>query len=589
MLTRVLISFGLACSLCMAIARAETDTSPIGSKVSDFTLDNCYGKSVSLNDFADNRLVVIAFLGTECPLAKLYGPRLNEIQSKFGDDGVVVIGVNANKQDSLTELAAYVHRHKISFPMLKDVGSRVADAMGAQRTPEVFLLDHDRVVRYHGRIDDQYGVGYSRDKTVHPDLAVAILELLEGGTPSVAQTEVVGCHIGRIKETDPTGDITYTKHIAPIFNARCVSCHREQEIAPFTLGCYDDVLGWEDTILEVIDDNRMPPWFANPSHGKFANDARMTDQEKELIAMWIDNGMPQGDSADLPQPPKFTTGWRIPHPDQVIKMQNNPFTVPAEGVVDYQHFVIDPDWDEDKYIYAAEARPQNRSVVHHILVYVIPPGKREHDLSKILAGYAPGSLPVVLTDGVAMHVRAGSKLLFEMHYTPNGSEQSDLSYVGFCFKDESEVNKLLQGRVAIERKFEIPARESNHPVTAQYPPPPRDNEIPEQGLKEDVMLLSMTPHMHLRGKSFRYTAHYPDARTEVLLDVPKYDFNWQLKYILDEPKRLPRGTKIVCTAVFDNSDANLSNPNPDRPVKWGKQSFDEMMIGFMETVSVEGE
>ncbi|MDV6033298.1 MAG: redoxin domain-containing protein [Phycisphaera sp. RhM] len=549
----------------------------IGMNVADFTLDNCYGKPVSLSHFDDRQAIAIVFLGTECPLAKLYGPRLTDIQRRYADRGVQVIGINSNTQDSMTELAAYVHRHAIGFPMLKDPGNVVADALGATRTPEVFLIDREHTLRYHGRIDDQYGVGYSREREAEPKLTRAIDQLLAGQPVTEPTTEPVGCHIGRVKPIESTGEVTFTKHIAPIFNAHCVSCHRDGEIAPFTLNSYDDVLGWEDTILEVIADNRMPPWSANPAHGTFANDPRLSERERELIETWVDNGMPEGDVRDLPTPPEFVAGWQIDRPDEVIKMRNQAFRVPAEGIIDYQRFVVDPGWDEDKYIVAAEARPDKRSVVHHILVYVIPEGERREDLRQVVAGYAPGSPPMQLQDGVALRVEAGSKLLFEMHYTPNGSEQDDLSYLGVKFTDKPNVRKLLRGRLAINTKFEIPAGEANHVVSATYHARTEEN------------LISMSPHMHLRGKSFRYVAHFPDNTTKVLLDVPNYDFNWQLKYVLAEPLRIPRDTRIECTAVFDNSDSNLTNPDPTKPVRWGDQSFEEMMIGFMDTVPINDE
>ena len=569
---------GCICATAPISLRAESPTHTyVGKKVQPFTLDNCYGKPVSLDDLNDKKIVVITYLGTECPLAKLYSRRLSQLQTRYAEDGVAFLGVNSNTQDSLTELAAFTRRYEVNFPMLKDPGNRVADAMNAKRTPEVFVLDQERIVRYHGRIDDQYGVGYSKDKTVHSDLNAAIEDLLADRPVKVAETKPVGCHIGRLQKVEPTGEITYTKHIAPIFNARCVSCHREQEVAPFTLTSYQDIQGWEETILEVIADNRMPPWSANPDHGKFSNDARLSNEEKRLIETWVDNGMPEGNKADLPEPPTFTLGWRIPKPDQVIKMRNRPFKVPAEGIVDYKRFVIDPGWNEDKYVYAAEARPDNRSVVHHILVYVIPPGADRADLRRTLVGYAPGSLPVHLKDGVAMHVPGGSKLLFEMHYTPNGYEQTDQSYAGFCFMDKADVKKELKGQIAANHRLQIPPGDANYSISADYVS------------RRDEMLIDMTPHMHLRGKAFRYVAFFPDGREEVLLDVPNYDFNWQLKYILDQPKRLPRGTRIKCSAVYDNSENNLSNPDPSKTVYWGDQSWDEMMIGFMSTIDADRE
>lgn len=554
-----------------------TSAGHLGQPVESFTLDNCYGKPVSLDDFTSARAIAVVYLGTECPLAKLYGPRLSEIQKKYADQGVQIIGINSNKQDSLTEIAAYVHRHEIGFPMLKDPGNRIADAMGAERTPEVFLLDHDRVVRYHGRIDDQYGVGYSKERGAKPELTVAIDALLQGERIPMPETQAVGCYIGRVNDRQPRGDVTFTKDISPILNDRCVRCHRDGEIAPFTLTSYDDVLGWEDTILEVIADNRMPPWFADPQHGKFSNDARLTPQQRDLIATWIENGMPEGAVEDLPEPPVFADGWQMPEPDQIFRMRDEPYSVPAEGVVDYQHYVVDPDWSEDKYIVAAEARPDKRAVVHHILVYVIPPGEKNRDFRQVVAGYAPGMPPLHLTDGVALEVKAGSKLLFEMHYTPNGSPTEDLSYLGVKFTDKDKVRKRLNGRIAVNHKFEIPAGVANHQVQATYV------------ARQDENLISLTPHMHLRGKSFRYDVRFPDGREETLLNVPHYDFNWQLKYVLDEPLRLPAGTRVDCTAVFDNSENNMANPDPTQPVRWGEQSFEEMMIGFMDTVPVKDE
>jgi peroxiredoxin len=562
----------LALVLCGQPLLRGTDFQQV---VSDFELTNNYGKRVALKEYADKPILVLAFIGTECPLAKLYGPRLSEIQTAFAEQGVAIVGISSNKQDSLTELTAYVQRYRINFPILKDVGNRLADAVGATRTPEIFVLDADRTLRYHGRIDDQYGVGYSRDKVVRADLSEAIQELLAGKSVTVAETNAIGCYIGRVKDIEPSGEITFTKDIAPILNARCVECHRQGEIGPFTLTSYQDLLGWEDTILEVIQDNRMPPWNANPQFGHFSNDARLSDSEKSTLRQWVADGMPEGDPADLPASPEFSEGWKIPKPDQEFFMADQPFVVPAEGTVDYQRFVVDPGWGEDKYIYAAEARPGNRSVVHHILVYVIPPGRNRIDLRSVLVGYAPGNLPVHFQQGRAMLVPAGSRLLFEMHYTPNGYEQSDRSYAGVCFANKEQVTTLVQGQIAINNKFEIPAGAADYRATAEY------------RVRSDEQLLSMTPHMHLRGKSFRYEALYPDGKSEVLLDVPRYDFNWQLKYILAEPKLLPQGTRVRCTAVYDNSEANLSNPDPSKTVRWGDQSSEEMLIGFLDTIPMD--
>jgi hypothetical protein len=298
----------------------------------------------------------------------------------------------------------------------------------------------------------------------------------------------------------------------------------------------------------------------------------MADEQKQLVTRWVENGMPEGDPADLPPPPKFVEGWRIPEPDQVIYMDDQPFTVPAEGVVDYQYFEVDPGFTEDKYIWAAEARPDKTEVVHQILVYIKPPGEKDFRKSGAIDGYSPGSQPTVYQDGVAMFVPAGSTFIFEMHYTPNGSTQQDRSYVGFKFLDKQQLKKRVYQVHALDTKFRIP------PQTADY------QVVARRAINHDVLLLKLTPHMHVRGKSFRYEAVYPNGDREILLDVPRYDFNWQLTYDLAEPKRLPKGTEIVCTAVFDNSEDNLSNPDPTKEIGWGNQSWDEMMIGFFDVI-----
>ncbi|MCO6456241.1 MAG: redoxin domain-containing protein [Pirellulaceae bacterium] len=567
---------GLLLSACWGLrpdgtAQAEAPASPIGKRIESFTLPDIYGRKHSLADL-EQPLVAIVFLGTECPLARLYAPRLEALRQRFEQRGVALLAVGSNSQDSLTELAAFAQRHQLRFPVLKDPGNRVADLCGAVRTPEVFVLDRQRIVRYWGRIDDQYGVGYARPQPQREDLAEALEDLLAGREVATPTTPAVGCHIGRVKTRPAQGEVTYSRQIAAIFNRRCVECHRAGQIAPFTLTSYDDTQGWGDTIVEVIRENRMPPWHASPDHGQFRNDARLTDEEKSLVYRWVENGMPEGDPNDLPEPPRFADGWRMPEPDQVVHMSDQPFTVPAEGVVDYQHFEVDPGFTEDKYLWAAEARPDNPAVVHHILVFIKPPGEEDFRKFGAIDGYAPGSPPTIYRDGAALRIPAGSKFVFEMHYTPNGSVQQDRSYVGFKFLAPDQVRTRVHQTLAANNDFRIPPEADDYQVTAR------------QTIDRDVLLLDLTPHMHVRGKSFRYEAVYPDGTREVLLDVPRFDFNWQLTYELAEPKRLPRGTEIVCTAVFDNSEQNLANPDPSREVVWGDQTTDEMMIGFFTVI-----
>jgi peroxiredoxin len=548
---------------------------PIGRTIDEFELRDYRGAEHKLSDLADRKLVVVAFLGCECPLAKLYGPRLAALASEFEPQGVAILGVNSNCQDSITEMAAYARRHEIAFPLLKDPGNELADQFGATRTPEVFVLDRDRVVRYWGRIDDQFLVGIQRPQPTRRDLALALDELLAGQPVSVTQTQALGCHIGRVAKREAHGDVTYSNQIARLFQRRCIECHREGEIAPFPMTSFDEVVGWADTIREVVDEGRMPPWFANAEYGHFANDARLSEEEKQLVRDWVAGGCTEGDRVELPPQRQFTVGWQIPVPDQVIYIADEPVTVQAEGVVKYQYYQVDPGFTEDKWIQAAEARPDNRSVVHHIVAFFVPPGEKARGGRGAMIGYAPGMPPSKFPDGAAMLVPAGSKVVFQMHYTPNGKEQNDRSYVGLKFADPDSVKYRMGGGMAPNNFFEIPPGAENHEVHSQHV------------FAKDARLLTLTPHMHLRGKAFRYEAEFPDGSREILLDIPHYDFNWQLRYTLAEPKLMPKGTKLHCTAHFDNSENNLANPDPTKAVHWGDQTWEEMMIGYFSTLPLE--
>lgn len=557
-------------------ASGETPT-PIGKRIEGFKLRDFRGAWHALDDFKESRLVVVAFLGTECPLVTLYGGRLAELATEMASKGVTFLGINSNQQDSITEIDHFVRRFDITFPMLKDVGNVVADLFGAIRTPEVFVLDQERVVRYWGRVDDQYGIGFARAEPTRKDLVIAVEELLEGKPVSQPVVRAPGCYIGRVRQPNESSEVTYSKQIARIFQNRCQECHRSGEIAPFALTSYDEAVGWAETIREVVEQQRMPPWHASPEYGHFINDARLTEEEKQQIATWVANGAPQGDPKDLPEPPNFVEGWRIPEPDLVLEMPHE-FTVPAEGVVDYKHIMVDPGFTEDKWIQFAEAKAGNRSVVHHIIVFIRPPESRRDDLKvegdfgggRFLVATAPGARPLMLDEGYGKLVPAGSKLVFQMHYTPNGTRQTDRSSVALKFADPSKVKRKVSVANPGQFAFRIPPHEENYKIAATH------------FFRRDTLLVSLFPHMHKRGKSFRYEVFYPDGRHEILLDIPRYDFNWQNSYVLETPLHLPRGSKMLCTAYFDNSENNLANPDPNASVTWGEQTWQEMMFGFFE-------
>jgi len=555
---------------------SATQTSPVGRRIEHLALRDVLGAPRSLDDWKDKQAIVVVFLCAECPLARQYAPKLDAMAQKYADKRVQFVGIDANPQDTLAELEHFQRVHKVGFPILRDLGTKVADEFGARRTPEIFLLDRGHVVRYWGRIDDQFGIGYGRNKPVHRWLEDALDAVLDGRNVQTAAVESVGCRIGRVNR-QPKGDVTYAKQVAPILQSRCVSCHQAGEIAPFALNTYADASGWADTIREVVEARRMPPWFANPQYGKFSNDCRLSDEERQLLCTWIDNGTPEGtregtSSAALHESPKpaFASGWRISKPDLVVRMPK-PFKVRATGIVQYQYFTIDPGFKHDVWIRESEGHAGNASVVHHMVLFFVPPEQKEprpeDPLFRTIGSFAPGTPAMVPPDGVSRRIPAGSKLVFQMHYTPNGSEQWDQSEVGLVFDDPTKIRKELKMGAIVNFQFLIPPGANDFRLDA------------DDDFDEDTLIYAMLPHMHFRGKAFRYTAIYPGGKREVLLDVPHYDFNWQNVYWLAEPKLMPAGSHLLCEAVFDNSADNLANPDPMRSVHWGDQTWDEMMVG----------
>lgn len=554
---------------------AEDSHPAIGKQLSDFALTDFRGKVWKPDDFGQADVLVVAFLGVECPLAKLYTERLQDLKEQWGSK-VAILGVDANLQDSMAELNAHARAHKIEFPLTKDVSQSLLHELHASRTPEVFVLDRQRRVQYCGRVDDQYGIGYVREKPESNELLDAVSALLKGETVRVPFQPAVGCRIGLAKHPQADSEVTYSNQIARVFREHCIQCHRDGEIGPFALTNYDEIVGWAEMILEVVEQRRMPPWHAAPSEIRFANDCSLDEDQIAMIRTWVENGAPEGDRTSLPPPKQFVEGWQLPQtPDLVIPVSSKPYRVPAEGEVKYQYFRAEQKFDEEKWVKAIQILPGNRSVVHHILVFVRPVGATGNLAGErgFLAGYVPGSYAAVFPEGMAKKIPAGSELIFQVHYTPTGTEQWDQSQLGIVFADPDTVFHEVKTTSAVQSQLRIPPGAENYHTSAMLP-----EELPE------CQLLTMAPHMHLRGKSFSYKAIIPNGEDFDLLQVPAYDFNWQTAYRLSEPISLPAGSKIFCEAEFDNSVKNLNNPDPTATVRWGDQTNDEMMIGYFDIV-----
>jgi peroxiredoxin len=566
--------FFVLASLSVGITESPGGPPPIGAPIADFPLADPRGGVRQLSDWSGGRIVCVAFLRAGCPVAELYATPLAKIADRFRSRGVAFLGITTDRDENPAVLDRFAAEHGIGFPFFRD-GGEVSSRLGASRTPEVVVLDDRRRIRYRGRIDDRYAVGSRRDSARSHDLVDALEDLLAGREVARPLTEAAGCPIGCPPAPAVEAGVPYYRDIAPILNRRCVSCHRPGQIGPFSLRTYREAAGRAGAIAEAVEERRMPPWHADPRFGKFANDARLADREQGLILDWTRRGCPEGDPADLPAPIDRPGDWRIPEPDLVVSMPST-YTVPAQGVVDYQYFEVDPGFTEDRWIKGAEVRPGNRRVVHHCNVFLKAPRSRsDADAQGELESYClavttPGSPPLELPAGMAKRVPAGWRFVFVVHYSPIGTPQEDRTSIGLLFADRASVKKEVATDLILDPDLRIPAGEADHRVERA------------RRFEADVLLLSMFPHMHLRGKSFRYEAVFPDGRVEILLEVPRYDFNWQNRYELAEPRRLPAGTTLRCIAHYDNSGDNPANPDPTATVLAGQQSWDEMFNGYYD-------
>jgi mono/diheme cytochrome c family protein len=421
--------------------------------------------------------------------------------------------------------------------------------------------------------------------------------------------------------------VTFNKDVGPIFFKNCAECHRPGEAAPMGLLTFQEARPWAKSIREKVISREMPPWHADPSHGEFKNDRRLTRSEIDTIVAWVEGGAKEGDARDLPPVPKFVEGWRIGQPDLVLQMPEE-YTLDANGPDEYQYFTIPTNFTEDRYVQAAELRPGNRKIVHHLLAFIQPPPApgelqlTEEEMAQLrakmeresimyqdgfvqrvkadapvhddgcqlpnggagrgrnvaernipgpmLTVYAPGRDANIWEPGTARLIPAGAKITLQVHYSKvTGSVQKDRSSLGLIFAKEPPV-KLQTSEVIYNSYFQIPPRAARHQATACWT------------TSKDLRVTAIMPHMHMRGMAMEVKAVYPDGRTAVLLNVPKYDFSWQTNYSLKHPLAIPRGTKFIVTGYFDNSAGNKFNPDPSKAVRWGEPTYDEMLACFIE-------
>jgi mono/diheme cytochrome c family protein/thiol-disulfide isomerase/thioredoxin len=553
----------------------------IGRYVPELEFIDLNGDSKRLHKDSQNLLTVIAFTSTSCPISKKYLPTLVQIHRAFASRGVRFIFVNCVATDKPDEMKAAAGQFGSSIEYTFDRDSGLARHLGATSTTDVFVLDRSHTIVYHGAIDDQYGFGYSIDAPRQTYLRDALDKALAQRSIIISATSAPGCLLESKSASLNHQEVTYHNQISRLLQLHCVECHRKGGVGPFQIDTYEDAVAHAPMIREVVDRGIMPPWFAAPNKGQtkspWINDLSLSPTEKQQLLAWVDNKTPAGDPTQSPAAKTFADGWLIGKPDAIFEFAK-PVKVKATGTMPYQNVLVDTHLDQDHWVQAIEVRPGNPSVVHHVLVFV--QGTDEEDVPRDDAAderggywgiYVPGNSKLVYPEGYAKRIPKGAKLRFQMHYTPNGTATEDSTRIGLVFAKEEPIHEVRVAGV-VNPRFQIPPGADNHPVIGSI-----------KNIPTDVQILAFLPHMHLRGKAARYEL-ISDGQTRTMLDIPRYDFNWQLLYRYAEPVLVKAGSTLQFTAWYDNSSNNPANPDPNKVVRWGPQTFDEMHLGYVEYI-----
>jgi peroxiredoxin len=555
-------AFSILAALPLAVAALEP-----GQRVDDFRLLDHRGDSRTLYYYADAPAVVIMVQGNGCPVVRQALPELRALRERYAARGVEFLLLNANPQDNREAVAKEAAEFGIDLPVLLDPVQLVASSLGVTRTAEVFVVDpRTRTLAYRGPVDDRLGYGTQKAAATRHYAADAIEALLAGRRPEVAKVEPVGCLVDLAKPAP----VSYSKEVAPLLAEKCAGCHRPGGIGSWAMTGHDSVRGFAPMIREVLRTGRMPPWHADPHYGSFEGDRSLTDAQRALLVHWVEAGAPRGDGPDpLLAVTPVAQEWSLGKPDLVVEVPA--FDVPATGVVDYLYPRAANPLDRDVWVRAIEIHPGDRSVVHHVLAGIDDPQSRGREFVEQLAalgGYSPGRNPLPYPDGAGVLLRKGASLRFQMHYTPTGKAVRDVTRIGLYFHERQPAHELRL-KFMMTRGLQIPPHAADHAVTVSHV------------FERDIVLYSLMPHAHLRGKAARFTVTFPDGREEVLLSVPNYDFGWQSVYQLREPRVLPAGTRVDFLMRWDNSARNHANPDPARTVPWGDQTWDEMNAGWI--------
>lgn len=597
-LFRLFVCCALAAFIASSAQAEESlSTARLGKQIENITLKDATGKAHSLYDLKEKKAIVIVFLSFDCPVSTGYSQPLAELAKSYAERGVAFVGVCPGDDDAAT-VAKHAREFKIPFPVFKDDVPGATAALHAEVTPSAFVLDGQFILRYRGRIDDEYAARLKKkEKITRFDLKEALEDVLAGKAVRQPATQPIGCPIVRGKTNRPgTGNVTFYRDVLPILQNHCQACHRPGEVGPFALMTYRHAANWADDIKTFTQNRQMPPW--KPGDGpEFRDSRKLSEKDIATLVAWVDNGTPEGDSKDAPPPRQFPQGWQLGQPDLVLTVPDD-FELGPTGRDVFRCFVLPTNLTEDKFVTAVEFRPGNPRVVHHSLNFIDTSGagrkleQKEKDRAKkddekekgpgysvpmgtgfrpsgAIGGWAPGQVARQLPADTAYFLPKGADVVLQVHYHRNGRTEKSRPSIGLYFSPKP-VAKKFQSIVVPGRFFFIPAGNNDYTVKGSM------------WVEDDCTIHSVMPHMHMLGKKVKVTITPPDGPAQTLVEIPDWDYNWQESYFFRQPIAVKAGTRFDIEAHYDNSAKNPRNPNnPPRLVKFGEQTTDEMCFGFI--------
>jgi hypothetical protein len=565
---------GIAGVQSVVAAPTVTPAVTVADRADNFQLTDHTRLAHELYYFKYAPAIVIMSQSNGSKVSQQAAAELQKVADAYKSKGVLVYLMNSNLGQTREQAAAEAKKLGISVPILMDELQLVGESLGVQKDGEIFVIDpkNNFKIAYHGPLDDRFAKASPNPKAKAKDayLVKALDAVLAGKTVEKARVESKAGKAVAFPERARSAQhasISYTDDVAPIIQEKCVTCHQKGGIAPFAMDSYEVVKGFAPMIRESVRTDRMPPYFADPHIGTFQNDQSMSPEQTKTLIHWIEAGAPRGKGEDVlkinaTEAPEWPA--HLGKPDVIVDLPA--YDVPASGIVEYQNQRVPNPFSEDTWLRAISIKPGERAVLHHVVSNHVPDPTKPR--SKIPGGsvgsYTPGAEAQVIADGVGAPVPGGGKLNFQMHYTTTGKAATDKTQVGF-YTLKAPPEYIKRSTVIGDFALAIPAGEARH------------EEIAYLTFPADAYIFTLYPHAHYRGWHVELKAKTPDGKEEMLLSLPKYDFNWQRDYDPVEPIHIKAGTKLIAKWVYDNSIHNPANPDPTINVTWGEQTHEEMM------------